>query len=252
MTIASDDLVADPLHRVERVHRALEDDGGLGPPDRAQAAGLHREHVLVRSAGSRRRSSSPAAAAAGSRSTIVDLPHPDSPARPRTSPLSMSSVDAADGRHGPRLRLSTSIVRSRTRQDAHRSRSFGLRISSSAKPHIVNAEHDEHDGQPRRDEPPPLPGAGRPRAERELQDRAPRDRERVAEAEERQGGLGQDRDRDREDRVREDQRADVRQDVAGDQVPVAGAERPAPLDVRLASSPTAPGRGRCGPCSATT
>ena len=77
------DLVADPLHRVQRVHGALEDDRRLGPADRAEAAGLHPEHVLavqdslacVSVPGGSRRRSAPA---------IVDLPQPDSPARPST------------------------------------------------------------------------------------------------------------------------------------------------------------------------
>ena len=160
-------------------------------------------------------------------------------------------ADAADGRHGPALRL----VRDREVADATGGSSLAqLRVDDlvEREPAHREGQHDEDDGEPRRDEPPPLTGPGRPRAEGELQDRAPRDRERVAEAEERQRGLGQDRDRDREDRVREDQRADVRQDVAGDQVPAARRRAPGPARRRPASSPTGPARGRCGPCSATT
>jgi hypothetical protein len=41
------DLLADPPDRVEGVHRALEHDRALGPADRAQAARLHREDVLL-------------------------------------------------------------------------------------------------------------------------------------------------------------------------------------------------------------
>ena len=41
------DLVADPLDRVERVQRALEDDRHPRPAHRAQPARLHREHVLA-------------------------------------------------------------------------------------------------------------------------------------------------------------------------------------------------------------
>ena len=41
------DLVSDGLDRIERVQRPLEDDRHLGPAHRAQATGLHREHVLA-------------------------------------------------------------------------------------------------------------------------------------------------------------------------------------------------------------
>ena len=39
------DLVADALHRVEGVQRALEDDGGLRPAHRAKLAPVHCEDI---------------------------------------------------------------------------------------------------------------------------------------------------------------------------------------------------------------
>ena len=41
------DLAADPLHGVERVQRALEDDRHARPAHGAQPPGLHRQHVLA-------------------------------------------------------------------------------------------------------------------------------------------------------------------------------------------------------------
>ena len=41
------DLVADAVHRVERVHRALEHDRGAGPAHGPSLAPLHREDVLA-------------------------------------------------------------------------------------------------------------------------------------------------------------------------------------------------------------
>ena len=41
------DLGPDPLHRVERVQRALEDHRGAGPAQRPQRAPLHGQHVLA-------------------------------------------------------------------------------------------------------------------------------------------------------------------------------------------------------------
>ena len=40
------DLVADPLHRVERGHGVLEDHGDLGTPQAAQRPGLGVEDLL--------------------------------------------------------------------------------------------------------------------------------------------------------------------------------------------------------------
>jgi hypothetical protein len=40
------DLRADALHRVHRVHRPLEDDGGPGPTERPELAGGQLEDVL--------------------------------------------------------------------------------------------------------------------------------------------------------------------------------------------------------------
>jgi hypothetical protein len=40
-----EELVLNPQHRVERVHRALEHDGGLAPPDPVQFPVAHRQDV---------------------------------------------------------------------------------------------------------------------------------------------------------------------------------------------------------------
>ena len=86
-----DELVADAHHRVERVHRALEDHRDVAPAELAQ--------LLAALAGRRRRPSKriwpPAIRAGGRRICMtafasVLLPQPDSPASPRISPRAIS------------------------------------------------------------------------------------------------------------------------------------------------------------------
>ena len=83
-----DDLAADRLHRVERVHRALEHDRDVHPAmraDRRLAAGEH-VHAVEQDACRRRWPSagrSPMIASA-----VVVLPQPDSPTSPSRSPRS--------------------------------------------------------------------------------------------------------------------------------------------------------------------
>ena len=92
------DLVADPLDRVERVHRALEDDADLAPAVAPQLVlGLGHE-VDARTArcccpsGSGR---SPGGCRT-SDSAVVVLPQPDSPAIPSASPLLEPEAHAVD------------------------------------------------------------------------------------------------------------------------------------------------------------
>ena len=80
-----DELVADAHHRVERVHRALEDHRDVAPAEASQLLGVER----VRSS-PRKRTAPPAMCAGGRRICMtafatVLLPQPDSPARPRIS-----------------------------------------------------------------------------------------------------------------------------------------------------------------------
>ncbi len=71
---------------------------------------------------------------------MVDLPHPDSPASPTVSPGSMREVDAA---HGGDVDAAGAVGHVQVLQLENRihqrARSRGSRISSSARPHIVNA-----------------------------------------------------------------------------------------------------------------
>ena len=84
------DLVADAPYRVERVERALEHDRRARPAHRPQAARLHRVHVLAVEDDLARDLVPTSAAGAAPTPAIVDLPHPDSPARPTVSPGSIS------------------------------------------------------------------------------------------------------------------------------------------------------------------
>ena len=82
-----DELVADAHHRVERVHRALEDHRDVAPAEAAQLLGARARGGPRRGRGCCRRRRAPAGAgSAASRSRSCVLPQPDSPARPRISP----------------------------------------------------------------------------------------------------------------------------------------------------------------------
>ena len=41
------DLFPDTLHGIQCMHRALEDDRGLGPPDRTEASGRHLQNAFT-------------------------------------------------------------------------------------------------------------------------------------------------------------------------------------------------------------
>ena len=72
--------------------------------------------------------------------TTVDFPQPDSPAKPRTSPLSISNDTPRTAGISPAWCGYISTSRSRDEKDAHRSRKVaGFMISSRANPHSVNA-----------------------------------------------------------------------------------------------------------------
>ena len=228
------DLIADTLHRVERVERALEDDREVGPAHGAQAPRLHLQHVLaveqhlaghlraLRQQPQQRRRHRGLAAARLAR-------------QPERLAGVEVEVDAAHRRHGRAARRVGHV------QVAHpqevlfgaqpRSFSRGSRISSSAVPISVNDSATSRI---------PSPGGTKyhqascviaPGLEGLVEHLAPGDVRRVAEAEERQRGLGEDHDRHGQRGVGEDQRRDVRQDVARHQVPVGGAERAAAVDV---------------------
>ena len=85
-SIASPIWSPDALHRVERVQRALEDDRQLGPAHRAQPPGLHRRARPRRRAAPRPSPPCPRGSSRSSAPASVDLPQPDSPARPSVSP----------------------------------------------------------------------------------------------------------------------------------------------------------------------
>ena len=80
------DLAADPLDRVERVQRALEDDRQLGPAHRAQAARASSSRTSSPSSSTSPVTAVPRGSSRRSAPASVDLPQPDSPARPSVSP----------------------------------------------------------------------------------------------------------------------------------------------------------------------
>ena len=152
---------------------------------------------------------------------------------PSVSPTSSVEVDAAHGRYRRRARRVVGHAQVADLEEAHlcRSLSRGSRISSSAVPQSVNASATSRMPRPGGMNDPPGLRCDRARLERVVEHLAPGRVRRVAEAEEGERGLGEDHDRHRERRVREDQRRDVRDDVARHQMPVRRAERAAAVDV---------------------
>ena len=116
-------------------------------------------------------------------------------------------------------------------------------------PHQREREHHQQDPEAGRHEVPPSLERHGAALECVVEHLAPGRVRRVAEPEERQGGLREDHDRHGERRVGQDQRRDVRQDVARHQVPVGRAEGAAAVDVvalleREHLRLDQPGRGR--------
>ena len=185
-------------------------------------------------------------------STLVVLPQPDSPTSPSRSPASRASDTpwtAWSSRPSPRsnqtCRSSSSSRaltapreprptrgrRRKLRAERCATLSRGLSASSIAPPSRL---------QPRMITATSAPGgtiAHQAPVEIAARSKAfsmivpERDPARVAQAEERQRRLVEDRDRDRQHRVRDQQRRDLRQHVAGDDPQVPGPERPRPLHV---------------------
>ena len=98
-------------------------------------------------------------------------------------------------------------------------------------PDQVAADDHDSDADPGRHDRPPVARADGSARERVLDDRAPRDGGGVGEAEERERGLVEDGDRDRQDHVRDQERRDLRQDVAQDDPNVTLSEGSSALDV---------------------
>ena len=86
------DLLAYLTDRVERVHRALEDDRRLGPPDRTQAPPAHGGDVLALQQDAARRCVADRGSSRSTDIASVDLPQPDSPAMPTVPPRSISRL----------------------------------------------------------------------------------------------------------------------------------------------------------------
>ena len=107
------ELVPDPLDGVEGMHRSLEHHGRAGPPDRAEAARLHREHVLVvqEHLSARRR---PGRQQAEDRVDHRRLPAARLARQAEDLPLVDVERHASHGRDGPRL---DAYVTSRSRTE---------------------------------------------------------------------------------------------------------------------------------------
>ena len=149
-----DELVADAHHRVERVHRALEDHRDVAPAEAAQLLGAHADDVLAAeedaAAGDCGRAARRICMTAFA---IVLLPQPDSPARP--------SDLALRGSRGRRRRpRAPAARRSRTRRRARRSSSS---VSRSARGSRAAARAGRHALLLARPRPPPTSVRRRPR-----------------------------------------------------------------------------------------
>ena len=172
---------------------------------------------------------------------MVDLPLPDSPARPKISPSTMSKLTSIDGgtiaagmahaqiahRH-ERLR--------RQRRSLAQTRHLAARARAAAQPRIADLvereadererEADQRHARARRHEGPPGAGQKRRVVARPVEVGAPGDGGEVAEAEELEADLRADGVDGRADERRRHQRRHVGQDLDGDDAPVALAGEP--------------------------
>jgi hypothetical protein len=123
-------LFADALHRVQRVHGALEDDGCLVPPDCPEPAPGHRQHVLALQ---QDLAGDPGAGWEETEDGVGDrrLSASGFPGQADGLAGLDAKVDTPDRGHrpllGPVLHPEVADL-----EDAHRRRSLGLRTSSSA------------------------------------------------------------------------------------------------------------------------
>ena len=266
-----DELLADPLHRVERVHRALEDHRDVAPAVRRHRPLAEREHVLaVEQDAARDRTPSAAAGPSGRGSSSSCR----SPTRRRArgarhgrraneTPCTACSSRAC-GRSNQTWRSSTSSSlpvtgapaarhgRSRNRRTARwLERRRGLNASSIACPTIVHREHDDHHRDARRHDRPPGVVEDRVVRERVLDQPAPRDHARVAEAEERHERLREDRVGDEQHGVRDQERHHLRQHVPEDAASRCRRRAPSPAGRRRARGRSSPGRAAAGPSTSS-
>ena len=110
------DLLADLLHRVERVQRALEHDRELAPAHRAAAGRGSSCTRLRRRAAPDPRRASPAGRSRSTALAIVVFPQPDSPARPSVPAASSSNVTPrTTGTSPARVRYVTNRSRTSSR-----------------------------------------------------------------------------------------------------------------------------------------
>ena len=247
-------LVADPLHRVERVHRALEDDRGPGPSDGAQPAGLHRQDVLAFQQQRALDLASSRAAAAGRRRRSWTCrsrirrpsrrPRPSSTSRftPRTAGIAAGRRRVGDAQIFQRQDDHSSLPQSRVddlvqRVPAHRERQ--------------DDEHDAHAGATRSTTSARLVVA--PAANAFSRIVAPRDAEGVAEAEERQRrSRTGSRSRPPASSLAKITGHDVGQDVVGDHVASRRHRAPGRVPRTAVPGSTAPASARGARCPATT
>ena len=193
-----DELLADGVERVERGQRVLEDRADLAAADLAHLP----RRAGCRCAGRRAGSRPPAMRPGGSSrpmmaAPVSDLPAPDSPTTPRTSPGAMSKRDVVERRAACRAGSGTRRAGSRTSSSgiaADAQRSFGLSASRSQSPSRLtdSTMSDQRDAGEDRDPPfareQEIVADPDQRAERRLG-------RRHADAEERQRRLGDDRER---------------------------------------------------------
>ena len=210
-----DELAADRVERIERGQRVLEDRADLPAADLAHRVVRQRVDALAVEAGSRRAAMRPGGSSRPMiAAPVSDLPAPDSPTTPSTSPGAISNETSSQRgqRAAPGRKLDAQIaaLRAAAARSVGRRRLSPLhlpiraqrlhaqsRVERVAQPvaEQVHREHDHTSAMPGKQRDPPfareqeIVADADQRAERRL-------RRRHAHAEERQRRLGDDRRRD--------------------------------------------------------
>src|SRR5262245_34258396 len=181
----------------------------------------------------------------------VDLPQPDSPASPTSSPSATPKLTPSRARTSPR-RVRYQTLRSSTRRlTVSQLPQPGVEDLVEADVHDVERPHDHGDPEARRDEPPPHAQRQGAPQDGVVHHQPERDAVGRAEPDEVERGRGQDRPPEQQDEGHEQVRAHVGGDLGEDDADGAGAAEAGQVDElpgaqRERLGPDGPGHPRPG------
>src|SRR5215218_10598963 len=181
----------------------------------------------------------------------VDLPQPDSPTSPTSSPSATPKVTPSRARTSPRRVRYQTLRLSTLRLTASQLPQLGVEDLVEADVHDVEGAHDHGDAEARRDEPPPHPQRQRAPEDGVVHHQPERHAVGRAEPDEVEHRGRQDRPPEQQDEGHEQVRAHVRGDLGEDDLAAAGAAEAGQVDEvpgpqREGLGPDGPGDPRPG------